>query len=158
MTSTSRPHEDFFLVRISSLTKRKTHGCPWKLPWVFSLSKRKSSRGKNPIGRGNGGEQWIFLFVKQEILTRKNPRWRGGGSWGLPHWQWQKFLTVCFIFLPEEKLISLPFYTWGNPPWPKGFYSWPRDHEDNLIDNDRIFDLVAAAGTSCKILRKQSLS
>ena len=27
------------------------------------------------------------------------------------------------------------------------FYHWPRDHEDYLIDNDRILDLVAVAGT-----------
>ena len=53
--------EDFSLVRISSLTKRKTHGCPWKLPWSF-------------------------LFVKEEILMRRISLWKGEGMWGFPHW------------------------------------------------------------------------
>ena len=48
-------HKEILLVRISSLTKRKTHGCPRKLPRVL-------------------------LFVKEEILTRRISLWGGGGG------------------------------------------------------------------------------
>ena len=131
----------------------------WQLPRTamsFSLRQRGNPHeGKILLG-GGMVESNEFFSSSNRKSSQEKILVGGGGSWGLPHWQWQKFLTVCFIFLPEEKLISLPFYTWGNPPWPKGFYSWPRDHEDYLIDNDRIFDLVAAAGTSCKFYSHQN--
>ena len=57
------------------------------------------------------------------------------------------FMTVCFVFLPEEKLISILFIR-EELCWTRRFYSWARVHEDYLIVNDRIFDLLAAAGTS----------
>ena len=48
------PHKEILLVRISSLTKSKTHG--------------------NFLG------QPVFLFVKEEFLTREKSSWEGGNS------------------------------------------------------------------------------
>ena len=53
----SPSHKEILLERISSLTKRKLIATFKDSHEFFSSSKRKSSRGKNPIGRGNGGEQ-----------------------------------------------------------------------------------------------------
>ena len=53
----SPSHKEILLERISSLTKRKLIATFKDSHEFFSSSKRKSLRGKNPIGRGNGGEQ-----------------------------------------------------------------------------------------------------
>ena len=53
-SSNSPPPQEILLVRISSLTKSKTHG--------------------NFLG------QPVFLFVKEEFLTREKSSWEGGNS------------------------------------------------------------------------------
>ena len=94
--------EDFSLVRISSLTKRKTHGCPKKLPRVF-------------------------LFVKEEILTGLISLWVGEreGIWGFPLWRSKK---------PNWNLkrISLVTST-STPSLPQGFFPL----EDLFLDEKK---------------------
>ena len=119
----------------------------------YSSSKRKSSRGRNPIGRGNGGEQWVFLFVKQEILTRKNPRGRGGGDHedylidnDRHSWQFVLFFSLrknslVSLFIPEETLLDRKVFILGQETMRitsltmTGFWtSWPlRELSLNLL-------------------------
>ena len=134
-------HKEILLVRISSLTKRKTHGNIQGQPWVFlfvkeeiltreksswecggegvesneffSSSKRKSSWGKNPRGRG-GGEvevtkenisKWYSIEVSMRFFTsskRKssypiplpNPQIRKFTPWEFPLWQREKLVAT----------------------------------------------------------------
>ena len=112
MTSTSPPHEDFFLVRISSLTKRKTH-CSQPTPprhsqedfslvRISSLTKRKTHGCPWKL-------RWVFLFVKEEILTKKKSSWERGGRWShqreylktIFYWSFHE----VFFFINEAYLL-----------------------------------------------------
>ena len=142
MTSTSPPHEDFFLVRISSLTKRKTHCSPpppprhsqedFSLVRISSLTKRKTHGCPKKLPR-------VFLFVKEEILTGLISLWVGEreGIWGFPLWQSKKpnwnlkrispppshkdFFLVRIFSLAKRKTHWSP----PSPPHPPSYKDFP---------------------------------
>ena len=63
--------QGFSLVRISSLTKRKTHCCSWKLPWGFLFVKEENLRGKFPCGGVGGGRNVrISSLTKQKTSLK----------------------------------------------------------------------------------------